>query len=295
MAPEAAKRGELDTCRRQPISPEEADDLISQCDTMLESIQGDILDAAALAQEAGFTVESDLTAIRTGTAATVLTAGHSNTDHVVVWTQDYATDRIAELKRNMATRVRAQQPEAKGQDRWDKPKLPGERRRRIVREKDAPEAPPEPPSSGYIIFLGQMTTKMRHDRPNEQHSQTRVVQEISKMWRIGLSDEERQYYADFCEQARVEYKQQDLEFRATGTFKPSEEFVREAGVGLWVRKTWKKKNVLEKEIAQYDTVKFPMRPPEFDEAYKKREIESKRRRKLKQKGLLNEDGTEKPL
>ena len=57
--------------------------------------------------------------------------------------------------------------------RWDKPRIPGERRRRIIREKDLPEAPPEPPPSGYVVFVGQMTTKIRHDRPNVQHDQSK--------------------------------------------------------------------------------------------------------------------------
>jgi HMG (high mobility group) box len=223
----------------------------------------------------------------------VTTAGHSNTDHLVVWTGNYAADRIAELKRKMATRLRYQQPESKGEDRWDKPRIAGERRRRIRREKDLPEAPPEPPLSGYVVFVGQMTTKIRHDRPNERHNQTRVIQEISKTWRISLTDHERRYYNEYCEQARMEYRKQHLEYRATGRYTPSETFEKVAGVGPWVRKKWDEKNALEREISLYETVIFPLRPAEFDEEYKKREEESKRKRKLKQKGLLKDDGTER--
>eukprot|EP00980_Cylindrotheca_fusiformis_P022959 scaffold9951_cov146-Cylindrotheca_fusiformis.AAC.3 len=101
------------------------------------------------------------------------TGGHSNTDHVVVRTGSQRTDRIAELKRNLLRRQRAMQPEHRGEDRWDKPRIPGERRRRIVREKDLPEAPPEPPHTGFVVFVGQMTVKIRHDRPDQPHDQAR--------------------------------------------------------------------------------------------------------------------------
>ena len=57
--------------------------------------------------------------------------------------------------------------------RWDKPRKFGERRRRIVREKDLPNAPPVPPASGYVLFVAQMTTKIRHDRPNLPHDQSK--------------------------------------------------------------------------------------------------------------------------
>jgi hypothetical protein len=57
--------------------------------------------------------------------------------------------------------------------RWDKPRLPGERRRRIIREQDRPDAPPDPPPSGYVVFVCQMTAKIRHDRPSVQHNQSK--------------------------------------------------------------------------------------------------------------------------
>eukprot|EP00957_Ditylum_brightwellii_P157950 12022919-Ditylum_brightwellii.AAC.1 len=101
------------------------------------------------------------------------TGGHSNTDHVVQYTGDKTADRIAEFKRALRRRARATQPEKKGEDRWDQPRVSGVRRRRILRDKDCPSAPPEPPLSGYILFVGQMTTKMRHDRPKERHNQVK--------------------------------------------------------------------------------------------------------------------------
>lgn len=57
--------------------------------------------------------------------------------------------------------------------RWDRPRLIGSRRRRIMREKDLPDAPPDPPPSGYVVFVSQMTTKIRHDRPSVQHNQSK--------------------------------------------------------------------------------------------------------------------------
>lgn len=132
-----------------------------------------------------------------------------------------------------------------------------------------------------------MTCKIRHDRQNERHSQTKVVQEISKMWRLALTDEDRQYYHDMVEQIRQEYQRQHLEFRATGHYTPSETIERVDGAGLWMHKRDHEKNDLEREIASYDTQVFPLRPPEFDEEYNQRQKESieKRKRKLQQERI----------
>jgi HMG (high mobility group) box len=269
--------------RHKAFSSQQYAFLLAQAEAEVKSTNSDLEEARELAKKAGLSIDSDLPALvkqhKDGTAASALTGGHSNTDHIIVLTGDYTTDRVTELRRNLLTRCRAAQPEFRGEVKWDKPRMPGERRRRIVRENDLPAAPPEPPPSGYIVFLGQMTTKIRHDRSHERHNQTRVVQEISKMWRLALSDRDRQYYHDFSEEVRKEYKKQRLEFRATGHYTPSETFERPDGVGLWVRKNVNAKNALELEIANYDSVVFPMRPPEFDEEYRRREIESKERRK----------------
>lgn len=101
------------------------------------------------------------------------TGGHSNTDHSISRTGNVKMDRLSELKRNLWRRHRAMQPENRGEERWDKPRLPGERRRRIVREMDTQDAPPEPNASGYVVFLSQMTLKIRHDRPNVPHDQAK--------------------------------------------------------------------------------------------------------------------------
>jgi hypothetical protein len=65
------------------------------------------------------------------------------------------------------------------------------------------------------------------------------------------------------------------------------------GAGLWVRKNMSEKNALEREIATYDTVVFPMRSPEFDEEYRKRDQESKERRKRKLRILRQQQRSEK--
>jgi hypothetical protein len=197
-----------------------------------------------------------------------------------------------------------------------------------VREKDLPEAPPEPPPTGYVVFVGQMTTKIRHDRPNVPHDQakgkkknqrrsylflcrpttvfrvthstpllynvpqiiitTLVVQEISKLWRIGMSEQDRNYYNDFAMDAKNEYERQVIEYRATGKFTPSQKFDKLVGVNVWVRRFLP--NGLETEIASYTTCLFPPRPPQLDAAYELREERSKLRRKLKLKGLVDNDG-----
>ena len=176
-------------------------------------------------------------------------------------------------------------------DSWDKPKLPGERRRRIHREVDLPEAPPEPPISGFNLFVVQMTTKLRHDRgPHVPHDQAKAVQEISNMWRMGMSDEERQYYNTCATRMKDNYEKQIIEYRATGSYTANSEFKQLPDSNVWVKANQLLQNALEKEICGYDTVVFPRRPPSQDEAYAQREARSIFRRKLKAKGWLKEDG-----
>lgn len=259
--------------------------LVSKSQTELDDLTDAIKAAEDLAKKAGLSARSGLKdtvdQFRDGTATLSSTGGHSNTDHVVITTGDYVTDRIAELRRTLLNRCREAVPESRGDDRWDKPKALGERRRRIVRAKDLPEAPPEPPPSAYIIYLSQMTAKMRHDRPNEPHRQPVVMREVSKLWTVVLSDVERTFYTDFCKQMQEEHKLQSLEFRATGSYTPSERFERPNGANLWMHKRPEERNDLECELSTYETLVFPIRPPEMDAAYEKREKESRERRKLK--------------
>mmetsp|Transcript_7998 Transcript_7998/g.15063 ORF Transcript_7998/g.15063 Transcript_7998/m.15063 type:complete len:401 (-) Transcript_7998:40-1242(-) len=226
------------------------------------------------------------------------TGGHSNTDHIIQVTGDYRADTIAEYKRRLKRRARAMQPEERGSDRWDQPRIQGSRRRRIAREKDLPSAPPEPPPSGYVLFIAQMTTKIRHDRPNAHHNQIKVVREISKIWKYGMNDADREYYNEFAREAREEYERQHEEFRATGSYQPSRVFTRlGGGDGPWVRIAEDDRNALEREISNYGTVKFPPRPehvkkPEWvtkiekqneREARKRKEREERTKREMEEK------------
>ena len=115
------------------------------------------------------------------------------------------------------------------------------------------------------------------------------MQEISKIWRLGMRDEDRKYYNEFAVDVRKEYEKQQIEFRATGSFTPSADFHKLDGVNVWVRSKWHEKNGLEQELAQYDSFQFPRRPAELDQRYEDQLQVSKFRRKLKLKGLLNED------
>ena len=293
MAPPQLYRSNLATAarfkKRKVYSEAECVLLINDCEELLKSVDEQeeelVCHARELSTRAGLSMDTDLPVLlrHTTNHATPLitTGGHSNTDHRVPWTGDYSTDRTAQLRRALLGRYRAQCPENKGEDRWDKPRIAGERRRRIVREKDLPGAPPAPPPTGYVVFVGQRTCKWRHDHPGERHDQTRVVQEISKLWRVGLTDEERHYYNQFAIKARAEYKQQQMEFRATGVYTPSAVFERPENGGFWAYKRMEDKSPLEREIATYETVVFPARPPEFDEDYIKRDMDSKLKRKKK--------------
>ena len=218
------------------------------------------------------------------------TGGHCNTNHAVPWIfqdgkPDVESNRVRELIRNRFNRERLEQPESRTEERWDKPRAPGERRRRIVRDKDAPEAPLEPPTTGYTLFVFLMTTKFRHDRGIEaEHSQTAAMQEISKIWRNQIKEAEQEYYNEMALEIRKEYQDQVLEFRATNSFRPSARFIKLGdGQGPWVHKQPDERNALEAEVASYDTVVFPPRPPSKDKEYSERERQSKERRKEKQR------------
>lgn len=201
-------------------------------------------------------------------------------------------DRWNELKRNYQQRQRSMVPETKGTERWDKPqRIPGQRRRRIVREVDVnPNAPADPPPSGYIIFVGQMTCKRRHDHPDQPHHQPTVMQDIARVWKDEMSDSDRQYYMEFAKEAQAEYGQQQMEYRATGFCTASRTYCRLGGHGPWVRKRSQDQNGLEREISAYPSVHFPPRPPSHNEDYIRREWRSKVSRKLKDKGILQNMG-----
>jgi len=189
------------------------------------------------------------------------TGGYSNVDHFVQSSGDTRADKLAELKRALRRRRRSEAPEQRGEDRWDLPRIPGGRRRRIHREIDQPSAPLEPPVSGYVLFISHMTAKVRHDRPNAHHNQPIVVKEISKIWSLTMSDSDQEYYSRFTREAQQEYKQQYREFRATGGYRKSRKFMKLAdGKGPWVRIQPEKRNALEREIAGYDNLVFPVRP-----------------------------------
>eukprot|EP00536_Pseudo-nitzschia_multiseries_P007942 jgi/Psemu1/287468/fgenesh1_pg.192_\ len=279
---------------------ERAVSILIDSDVSLQESLQELERARELASKAGLSIESSIikpletNVSETGNPATStnganeFTGGHSNTDHIVVTSGDAKADRIAELKRNLLRRHRAMQPEDRGEERWDKPKLPGERRRRIVREQDKDEYPAEPPISGWCVYINQMTVKMRHDRPNERHDQTKVIQQLAKIWRVGMSQEGRDYFTKFAEDARKEFEQQVIEYRATGSYKPSKHFQRLENSSVWVRID--RPSPLEEEICSYETIHFPKRPPELNEEYEEREIRGILKRKLKLKGWLNDDG-----
>jgi hypothetical protein len=115
-----------------------------------------------------------------------------------------------------------------------------------------------------------------------------VLQEIGKIWRVGMSAEDREYYARFAKDARKEFDHQVIEFRSTGAFQPSKHFAPLDNSNIWIRKDFP--NPLETEILSYETIRFPKRPPEFDDAYEEREVRSIIKRKLREKGLMEKDG-----
>ena len=195
------------------------------------------------------------------------TGGHCNTDHVIRQNADGTVDMLSEYRRTMRRRRRCMDADERGADRWDLPRIPGGRRRRIRRDADAPTAPPEPPNTGYVIYVSQMTTKLRHDNPDRHHDQISAVRRISTMWHR-LSENDRDHYVRLARDARAEYAERLLEYRATGRWSPYTAFERltknRNGVvcrtsnerstgsnGPWVRMRYDMKNDLEREIDAY--------------------------------------------
>lgn len=137
--------------------------ILIDSDVTLQESLSELQRARELASKAGLSVECCIVkpiesamisdSVNNPTTSDGFTGGHSNTDHVVVTTGDDRIDRIAELKRNLLRRHRAMQPEQRGDERWDKPKIPGERRRRIVREQDSEDYPPESPNTGWYVTV----------------------------------------------------------------------------------------------------------------------------------------------
>ena len=158
---------DLDEDKALQTAKDKAVAILIDSDVTLQETLTELQRARELAAKAGLSVEScivkpaiDPNAPENGYlqindgisgGANGFTGGHSNTDHVVVTTGDDRIDRIAELKRNLLRRHRAMQPEQRGDDRWDKPKIPGERRRRIVREQDRDDYPAEAPNTGWYV------------------------------------------------------------------------------------------------------------------------------------------------
>lgn len=228
------------------------------------------------------------------------TSGHSNTDHIVRTNPDGTVDRFSEYKRRMKRRHRQVRPPAgTNSDRWDLPRIPGGRRRRIRRQADAPSAPPEPPGSGYVLFVSQMTTKLRHDNPKRHHNQISAVRRISAAWN-GMDEAGREHYVALARDARAEYDDRMREYRATGGWSPFTTIARlddnkngavctqeRVTHGPWVRIPFERKNELERELDAYEQVIFPPRPAAKEQAHERRVKESlvKRKKKIREMGL----------
>ena len=230
------------------------------------------------------------------------TGGYSNSDHIVRQIgPNGSIDKLSEYKRAMKRRHRQVIVEQRGTDRWDLPRrIPGGRRRRIKRDVDLPSAPPEPPNSGYVMYVSQMTTKLRNDNPNRHHNQINAVRKISQMWNA-MPQKERVHYKQLAKDATREYEDRLIEYRATGSWTPYTSFERltrnRNGVevadrgpgnqGPWVRLPCEEKNDLECELDTYEQVIFPPRPKEMEEEHERkvRESKAKRRRKIEEEGF----------
>jgi hypothetical protein len=104
----------------------------------------------------------------------------------------------------MKRRRKHESTEERGSDRWDLPRIPGGQRRRIRRDADAAGAPPEPLMTKYVIYVSQMTTKLRHDNPERHHDQISAIRRISNMWNK-LAPADMAHYSTMAREAHAEY------------------------------------------------------------------------------------------
>ncbi|KAL7494674.1 hypothetical protein ACHAWT_003396 [Skeletonema menzelii] len=233
------------------------------------------------------------------------TGGYSNDDHIIPYQLNSSIDKLSEYKRAMKRRHRQIIIGQRGVDRWDLPRrIPGGRRRRIKRDVDHPSAPPDPPNSGYVMFVSQMTTKLRHDNPHRLHNQINAVKKISALWKA-MSEGERGHYKLLAKDATREYEDRLIEYRATGSWTPyccverltghsnkqhdggEVDTNRVGNQGPWVRRPYEEKNELEKELEGYEQVIFPPRPKEMEEEHERkvRERKARRKRKVEEEGF----------
>jgi hypothetical protein len=112
------------------MSRQQYEILIAQAESEIKSVEKDSEEAREMALKAGLTCDSDFPKLvrqhKDGVRAVVSTGGNSNTNHLVVLTGTYAIHQVTELHRNLLTRSRSEQLESRGEERWDKPKVPGE-------------------------------------------------------------------------------------------------------------------------------------------------------------------------
>lgn len=135
--------------RQKLVSAQECQAVLQNVESTLQHANKVLSEARSVAEPAGYVLDNPNLLSPEATYC-------GNTDHVIIQTGDEVTDRIEELKRRLVVRKRRAQPESRGDGRWDKPKKVGERRRRIVREADLPDAPPVPPPASYVIFVCQV-------------------------------------------------------------------------------------------------------------------------------------------
>jgi hypothetical protein len=115
-----------------------------------------------------------------------------------------------------------------------------------------------------------------------------VLQRIGNIWKSVMSEDDREYYSRFAADAKREYKQQMIEYRATGTYRPSKHFAPLDGTNIWVRLD--DPSPLEMEISSYETYTFPPRPSMLDEAYEERQLRSVLKRKLRDRKWMDSEG-----
>jgi len=96
--------------------------------------------------------------------------------------------------------------------------LSGATKKRKQLEYEKPNAPPPPPQSGFNIWQMHYSLKLKYE------NSTKKSFDLGKVWRLEVSEADKDYYSDMAKEIKKECTAQFQEFCATGAYAKSEQF-----------------------------------------------------------------------
>ena len=86
-------------------------------------------------------------------------------------------------------------------------------------EYDKPNAPPPPPQSGFNIWQTHYSLKLKYEDDS-----SKKTFDLGKIWRLEVSEGDKDYYSDTAKEIKKECTEQFQEFCATSSYRESENF-----------------------------------------------------------------------